>query len=199
MGTRPWYSLDTFDQNKIILIAKLELICLRQKMFNEYNHDYRDEYSTIQHWTNVEIHVLSQFFKLVAKLLVVSSSSLWSNNGHATEMSGGNLYEADSQDFKSFGFYDLIYQWMQPCLCQEVKKAHFVETRYIILFPACFRTFCCSFELSFYYSKSVISSKLKFQAIFPVYFLYGVNLNVSQSLNLCILTRRILQCRLKSM
>lgn len=93
----------------------------------------------------------------------------------------------------------MIYQWMQSCLCQEVKKAHFVETRYIILFPACFRTFCCSFELSFYYSKSVISSKLKFQAIFPVYFLYGVNLNVSQSLNLCILTRRILQCRLKSM
>lgn len=123
MGTRPWYSLDTFDQNKIILIAKLELICLRQKMFNEYNHDYRDEYFTIQHWTNVEIHVLSQFFKLVAKLLVVSSSSLWSNNGHATETSGGNLYEADSQDFKSFGFYDLIYQWMQSCLCQEVKNA----------------------------------------------------------------------------
>lgn len=122
VGTRPWYSLDTFDQNKIILIAKLELICLWQKMFNEYNYDYRVEYFTIQHWTNVEIHVLSQFFKLVAKLLVVSSSSLWSNNGHATEMSGGNLYEADSQDFKSFGFYDLIYQWMQSCLCQEVKR-----------------------------------------------------------------------------
>lgn len=170
METRPWYSLDTFDQNKIILIAKLELICLRQKIFNEYNHDYRDEYFTIQHWTNVEIHVLSQFFKLVAKLLVVSSSSLWSNNGHATETSGGNLYEADSQDFKSFGFYDLIYQWMQSCLCQEVKKAHFVETRYIILFPACFRTFCCSFNLVFIIQKVLYHLSWNFKRSFQLTF-----------------------------
>lgn len=46
---------------------------------------------------------------MVVKFLVVLSLSLWFNNGYVLEMSGGNLYEVDSYDFKSFGFYDLIY------------------------------------------------------------------------------------------